>query len=367
MTKIELEYVQRFKDRHGKVRYYFRRPGFKLVSLPGLPGSAEFMDVYTAALGAEPASLGEAKTRPGSIRALIVAYYQSADWQALDPVTHRNYRSVLEPFCERVGANGMKYGDLPARGVQVRHVYKLLDLMGDKPGAARNTIKRLRMVWAFGMPRGFVVTNPFKEVKLPKEGSGFRPWTESDIEKYEAFWPEGSRERLALYLLLYTLVRRSDVVGLGRQHRRAMTLKNSETGEVRKVDALYFTQIKGSRKKGAEPTDLVIPLHPQLKAVLDALPATNLTYLMTEFGKPFSAAGFTNWFSDSARKAGLPPGSSPHGLRKAGARRLAEAGCTGLELQSVGGWKSLKDVEHYTRSASRSKMAGSAIDKLNAS
>lgn len=163
------------------------------------------------------------------------------------------------------------------------------------------------------------------------------------------------------------MVRRSDVVALGRQHRRAITLKNSETGEVRQVDALYFTQTKGSRRRGSEPTEMVIPLHPQLKAALDALPVTNLTYLMTEFGKPFVAEGFSNYFSESARKAGLPARSSAHGLRKAGARRLAEAGCTALELQSVGGWRSLKDVEHYTRSASRAKMAGSAIDKLNAS
>lgn len=366
MTKIELKHVQRFEDRHGKVRYYYRRPGFKLVSLPGLPGSAEFLNAYAAA-GSAPVAIGQNKTLPGSIRSLIVAYYQSSNWKELDPATHRNYRSVLDPFCERVGADGKKYGDLPARGVQIRHVYKIMDRMGDTPGAARNTIKRLRMVWAFGLERQLVAANPFKEVKLPKEGAGFRAWTEADIAKYEAFWPEGSRERLALYLLLYTLVRRSDVVTLGRQHRRAMTLKNSETGEVRSVDALYFTQLKGSRKRGSAPTELVIPLHPQLKAVLDALPATNMTYLMTEFGKPFVATGFSNYFSDSARKAGLPAGSSAHGLRKAGARRLAEAGCTALELQSVGGWKSLKDVEHYTRSASRAKMAGSAIDKLNAS
>lgn len=367
MTKIELKHVQRFEDRHGKIRYYYRRPGFKLVSLPGLPGTAEFMDAYAAAAGSAPAPIGQAQTLPGSIRALIVAYYQSSNWKALDPATHRNYRSVLDPFCERIGADGKKYGDLPARGVQIRHVYKIMDRMGDTPGAARNTIKRLRMVWAFGLERSLVAANPFKEVKLPKEGAGFRAWTEGDIAKYEAFWPEGSRERLALYLMLYTLVRRSDVVALGRQHRRAMTLKNSETGEVRSVDALYFTQFKGSRKRGSEATELVIPLHPQLKAVLDALPATNLTYLMTEFGKPFVSTGFGNYFSESAQKAGLPPGCSSHGLRKAGARRLAEAGCTALELQSVGGWKSLKDVEHYTRSASRAKMAGSAIDKLNAS
>ena len=50
MTKIRLQFVQAFVDRHGRVRHYFRRRGFKRVSLPGLPGSEGFMAAYQAAL-----------------------------------------------------------------------------------------------------------------------------------------------------------------------------------------------------------------------------------------------------------------------------------------------------------------------------
>lgn len=365
MTQIELKYIQRFLDRHGRPRYYFRRPGFRRVALPGLPGSETFMEAYAAALGADARADGEAKVRTGSIGALIVAYYQSAAWAELDPMTHRVYRSVLDAFRERVGNSGVKYGDLPARGVQTSHVHKVLDAMADKPGAARNTIKRLRTVWDFGIERGLVAANPFKNVKLPKPGKGFRPWTEGDIERFEAYWPSGSRERLALYLLLYTLVRRSDVVLLGRQHRRKVQLKDPASGAPRDVDAIRFTQTKGSRKAGAEPVDLVIPVHPQLAAELDRLPNTNMTFLVTAYGKPFTGAGFTQYFGECARAAGLPANSSPHGLRKAGSRRLAEAGCTPHELQSVGGWSTLKEVERYTRTAERAKLAGSAIAKLD--
>ena len=48
MTKFKGVYA--FRDRDGRVRRYFRRPGYKSVSLPGLPGSAEFMAAYQAAL-----------------------------------------------------------------------------------------------------------------------------------------------------------------------------------------------------------------------------------------------------------------------------------------------------------------------------
>jgi integrase len=56
-----------------------------------------------------------------------------------------------------------------------------------------------------------------------------------------------------------------------------------------------------------------------------------MTFLLTDQGKPYTAAGFGNWFRDQCRAAGLS-GCSAHGLRKAAARRLAEAGCSTHEI-----------------------------------
>ena len=55
VTKIQLKYVAEDIDRHGNVRRYFRREGQRKIRLPGLPGSAEFMDAYRAALCGESA------------------------------------------------------------------------------------------------------------------------------------------------------------------------------------------------------------------------------------------------------------------------------------------------------------------------
>lgn len=65
-----------------------------------------------------------------------------------------------------------------------------------------------------------------------------------------------------------------------------------------------------------------------------------------------------------ASKAGLPAESSPHGLRKAAARRLAEAGCTVFEIASITGHASLKEVERYTKSAQQKRLAQSAMSAL---
>jgi integrase len=216
--------------------------------------------------------------------------------------------------------------------------------MSATPSAAKNLLKRLRAVYKFGSARGLVTNDPTIGVKVAVPRSdGFRAWTDTEIAKFEAKWPSGSRARLALYLLLYTGQRRSDVVRMGRQHL---------SGE-----AVQVTQ----KKTG---THLTIPLHPKLKAELANSPADNLTFLMTAQRRPFTAVGFSNWFTECARDAGLPHNSSPHGLRKAAARRLAEAGCSGLQIAAITGHTSLKEVERYTRSAEQKRLAEAAIRAL---
>lgn len=49
---------------------------------------------------------------------------------------------------------------------------------------------------------------------------GFRTWNKDDILAFETRHPIGTRERLALALLLCTAQRRGDVVRMGRQHIR---------------------------------------------------------------------------------------------------------------------------------------------------
>ena len=73
-----------------------------------------------------------------------------------------------------------------------------------------------------------------------------------------------------------------------------------------------------------------------------------MTFLTTQFGKPFTAAGFGNWFLEQRNDAGLPH-CSAHGLRKAAARRLAEAGCTEHEIAAITGHASLREVARYTK------------------
>jgi integrase len=55
---------------------------------------------------------------------------------------------------------------------------------------------------------------------------------------------------------------------------------------------------------------------------------------------------------------------SAHGLRKAAARRLAEAGwCTTHEIAAITSHASLKEIAHYTKAVDQQKLAASAMAK----
>jgi len=336
MAKIELPYIQAFKDRHGKVRHYYRRKGFVRTKLPGLPGSAEFMAAYAKA-GSASAALPKPKEErsPQSIHTLIGMYYASAEFMALRPSSQRPYRNQLERFRQR-------YGNRSASTIQTQHLDSIFHSMGKTPHAAANLRKRLRRVFALAVRLGWRSDNPVRDTDLGNFNHGeIAPWTEEEIAKFESHWPSGSKERLAFSLMLHTGQRRSDVIRMGRQH--------IQDGRIRVVQV-----------KTGHP--LTIPLIDELAH--EIAQHDGLTFLTTSNGKPFSVDGFGNWFRAATKEAGLI-GKSPHGLRKAAGRRLAEAGCTAKEIAAVLGHRTLNEVARYTRDADQATLSESAMKKLS--
>lgn len=154
-------------------------------------------------------------------------------------------------------------------------------------------------------------------------------------------------QRLAFELLLNVGARRFDVVGLGRQHVRSGLL----SFRTHKTD----TPVVG------------LPLLPEVVAALAAMPdsARRLTFIETSRGQLFTPAGFTNWFRDSCDAAGIPRGYSAHGLRKASATRLAEAGATTAQLMSWLGWCDPRIAMDYVRAAEGARLNLASAELLS--
>ena len=327
------KHVQAFIDRNGKPRFYFRKPGFKRVPLPGLPWSPQFMEAYESALSGQPLQIGASRTKPGTVSAAIIGYYSSRSFLALAPSTQRPLRGILERF-------RAEHGDKRIALLQRQHIIALLG--SKKRFAARHWLMAIRALMNYAIEIGLRDDNPAAAVKLPDlKTDGYHSWTEAEIAQFLAYHGPGTRARLAFTLLLHTGQRRSDVIRMGRQHIRdgIMHVRQQKTG-----------------------IELAIPIHATLAAVIAEAPADHLTFLTTRTGKPFSPAGFGNWFRDRCNEAGLSH-CSAHGLRKATARRLAEAGCTMHEIAAITGHASLSEVQRYTKAADQKRLALSAMEK----
>jgi len=118
--------------------------------------------------------------------------------------------------------------------------------------------------------------------------------------------------------------------------------------------------------QGKTGAKLSVPLHPDLSDALSSWPRRGKHILVTTFGKPFTSNGFGNFMADNIAAAGLPDRCVTHGLRKAAARRLAEAGCTANEIAAITGHSTLVEVSRYTKAADQVHLAQTAIDRLTA-
>jgi hypothetical protein len=98
MMKRPPKYVQGFIDRHGKPRFYFRRPGFKQMPLPGLPWSPEFMAAYELALAGQPVPIGAKRVKSGTFRALAVSYFSSLAFSSMKQARSRSIATRSTDF-----------------------------------------------------------------------------------------------------------------------------------------------------------------------------------------------------------------------------------------------------------------------------
>jgi integrase len=331
-------FVERWRDRHGKLRVYFRKARDRRIPLPSSVGSPDFEAAYQAALAGQLTHSHEKHVSPGhgTLGALVTSYIRSARYLSLRATTKVGYASHIETL-------RTKHGHRSVAGLtRQRIVSGILQPYADRPGAALSILKMLRVLIRHAIDIGWLDHDPSLGINRPRTRE-IRAWTEAEIAAFEQHWPVGTKQRLAFALMLYTGQRRSDV------HR--MTWADVSDGTIRVV------QQKTGRK-------LMIPLHRDLLTVLVPAERDHVTIVNTEYGKPFTVDGFSQWLRNAITAAGLPLDCQPHGLRKAAGRRLAEAGCTAHEIMAVLGHKTLTEAERYTREANQMLLATEAMTKL---
>ena len=332
-------------DRYKKSRYYLRIKGRKKVRLDGIPWTASFMEAYEKALSGE--DLKSAAPMPQTWQWLCTQYFASfgnnpTRYQMV--LRRRLEATFMEPT--RPGGTDL-FKDMPLSAFGRKAVRVLRDRKADVPEGANNRLKAIRNVftWANREIEDFKYGNPGLLVeKLTHATDGYYTWSIDDVRQYQAYHRTGTKARLALALGLWAGgPRRVDLVRLGPQMIRNGVLKYK------------------SAKSGAV---IELPVLPELQAEIDAAPKGHLTFLVTEFGKPFTPNGFGNWFKRRCREAGLPQ-CTAHGMRKAGATIAAENGATDAQLQALFGWETARMAAHYRKQAQQRRLAADAVGLMS--
>lgn len=341
--------VSSFTDRHGKLRWRWRRTGYPTYYFRNPPDTAGFKEELAACEAGAPIRAGEGRCIPRSVADLVARYYASTNFNRGGSDDQRRRRGLIESFREQ-------FADDLVANFRWDHIEAILaerakKAVNDKgrtvggPFAANNLRKQLRRLFAYAKRLEWIPENPVEEaerVDAPKTG-GFYSWTEEDIAQYQARHPLGTRARLALEIILWTGQRRGDARLFGPEHLKdgQVNYRQGKTGKV-----------------------LWMPAAPQLLTAISAMQRVGLkTYLVTEFGKPFSRAGFGNKMREWCDEAGLPK-CTAHGLRKAMARRLAESEASQQQIKAVGGWSGDAEVTTYTAGADQKRLAGAAMGRL---
>ena len=204
----------------------------------------------------------------------------------------------------------------------------------DTPGAANDLLKKIRILIRFAIVNGIRRDDPTLKMKKFKAGE-FHTWTEEEIAQFEQRWPVGSTERLAFAVQLFSGQRVSDApTWIGRSgYRHDPRHSDQDQGQARNPIAFGTCNYPGrlcSQRGGAHSYVLRQCLH---------------------------AEGARQLHGHAIGKAELPERCVTHGLRKAAARRLAEAGCSVHEIMAITGHRTLAEVERYTKAAEQKRLA----------
>lgn len=330
------------RTRHGKLVWYVRIGQGPRTRLRDPYGTDAFWRAYRLAVEEAPKPTTNPRQVQGTIAWLIGRYMASGEWSGLKANTRAN-RSVTYRGIEKTA------GFEPIKTFGRGTILASRESRRDRPHAANGFVAAMRALFAWAMNdpdhAKFVKVDPTEGIK-PLKGAndriGHHTWSTEEVERFQERWPLGTRERVAMDLLLYTGLRRVDAVKLGRQHL-------SGPG-----DAQEFT-IR-TRKTGMVVT---APILPALARTLAAGPTGDLTFIVKLDGMPFVVESFAFWFRQACKAAGVP--GRAHGLRKAGAARAAEMGATEAQLNALFGWADgSRESAVYVRTADRARMARAA-------
>jgi integrase len=288
--------------------HYAWRGGPRLV---GKPGSPEFLASYTAAHASRRQADGS------SFHSVIAGYKASQDFAGLKARTRTDYVR----FIARIE---QAFGDLPLAALEdgrvTRDFLDWRDSMAHSPKQADYAWIVLMRLLSWARARGLTAYRPPERVQRLYHGDrSEKIWTEQNIAAFMAVASDPLQR--AMVLALETGQRQGDLLVLpwSAYDGTWLRLRQGKTG--RQVN---------------------VPVTRRLRAVLENTKRSATVILTDARGIAWATNSFRKRWAEATRKAGLT-GLTFHDLRGTAVTRLAEAGCSNVEIASITG-HNMRDV-----------------------
>jgi hypothetical protein len=178
--------LQRIRNRHGNVRWYVRLDDQRRtkIQLHAEYGTPEFDAEYQAAIAGAQLAPKAGCAAAGSLAWLWACYRETAVWATLSPATKRQRENTMARALKAGGA-------APCNSIDRTDITAAMDDMAATPHQAQHFLKVMRGLFKWATAAGHVKVDHTATVTgvRSKDVGGHAPWTESDIDAYQAKWP----------------------------------------------------------------------------------------------------------------------------------------------------------------------------------
>lgn len=322
--------TRRLADGTVRAYYYDRASGERLE---GEPGSDRFL-----------ASLAEARARrrTGTVSDLIADYLESPRWKRLAPSTKTEYARALD-------AIRAAWGDIKTKTIASHKVRPAVikwhssPKMTDRVADYRLAVFSAVLAWA--KYSGVIADNPCEGVERRYSANRAEEvWTPDEISA--ALGAASETLGQAMRFALLTGLRQGDV--------RHITW-NADKGS--------YLEWTARKTKRSRPEPVIIPIIPELRDLIDALPKRAVTMLTNSRGQPWTKEGLKSAIQRMQAKSGVT--KHWHDMRGTYATKLCLLGFDDRAVAEIVGWSDSRVASIRRAYVSRGAIVREAINRMN--